>query len=176
MFQPIIVLFDSSVLYPAPIRDIIIELSNAGLYQAKWTEQIHEEWIYNLLKNRKDLTRKKLERTKNLMNQAVPDCLVKNYEGLIETIDLPDSKDRHVVAAAIISNCQIIVTSNLKDFPDETLQHFDIIAVNPDDFILDQLDLDHPRVLHSIKVIRERLKSPPLCQEEYLCIAESRII
>lgn len=90
MFQPITILFDSSVLYPAPIRDIIIELGINGMYQAKWTEQIHEEWITNLLENRNDLQRPQLNRTKELMNRAIPDCLVKEYEGLIEVVNLPD--------------------------------------------------------------------------------------
>lgn len=156
------------MLYPAPIRDIIIELGNKGLFQAKWTEQIHEEWIGNLLKNRSDLSRKKLERTRDFMNKALPDCLIRCYEELIDTIVLPDPNDRHVVAAAIQCNAQVIITSNIKDFPENILQQHDILAVHPDDFFLDQLDLDRPAFLHSIREIRKRLKNPPLGQEEYL--------
>lgn len=76
MFQPITALFDSCVLYSTPIRDIIMELGITGLYHAKWTEQIHKEWMDNLMVNRPDLPFEKLERTKTLMDQSIPDCLV----------------------------------------------------------------------------------------------------
>lgn len=172
MFRPITVLFDSSVLYPAPIRDILIELAINGLYQAKWTEEIHEEWIRNLLKNRKDLQRFQLERTKDLMNKSIPDCLVCGYKNLINIVNLPDPDDQHVVAAAIKSNSQLIVTNNIKDFPNNVLSDFDIESINADDFFLDQLDLNRPLFLRSIKEIRKRLKSPPKTSEEYLFILQ----
>jgi hypothetical protein len=69
------VVYDACVLYPAPLRDFLIELAAGGLFRAKWTDEIHEEWIGNLLANRPDLDRGKLETTRNLMNRAVIDCL-----------------------------------------------------------------------------------------------------
>jgi hypothetical protein len=67
------VLFDACVFYPAPLRDLFMHLAVLDLYHAKWTDQIHEEWIGNLLLNRPDLTREKLELTKSLMNLHVRD-------------------------------------------------------------------------------------------------------
>lgn len=129
------VLYDASVFYPANLRDLLMELAVTGLFRAKWSEQIHQEWISSLLKKRPDLSKDRLERTQQIVNQAVPDCLVKGYETLIKGLQLPDTDDRHVLAAAIHCNAQIIVTYNLKDFPKEILLPFEIEAQHPDVFL-----------------------------------------
>lgn len=103
-------IYDACVLYPAPLRDFLMWLALADLFKARWTEEIHAEWIRNILNNRSDLTLEQLTRTKNLMNTNVRDCLVTDYESLIETIELPDSDDRHVLAAAIHTKASTIVT------------------------------------------------------------------
>ncbi len=74
------------------------------------------------------------------MNDAVRDCLVTGYEDLIASLSLPDPDDRHVLAAAIRADADVIVTYNLKDFPAETLAPFDIEAQHPDDFLVSLLD------------------------------------
>ena len=93
---------DRCVLYPAPLRDLLMQLALTDLYRARWTEKIHEEWMRNVLKNRPDLSKEQLERTKSLMNRSVRDCLIEGYEFIIPSLDLPDPDDRHILAAAII--------------------------------------------------------------------------
>lgn len=93
--------YDACVLYPAPLRDLLLRLALTDLFRARWTDRIHEEWIRSVLENRPDLKPEQLERTRQLMNQAVPDCLVTGYEGLIDQLELPDPDDRHILAAAI---------------------------------------------------------------------------
>jgi len=88
-------------------------LALTDLFKARWTEEIHAEWIRNVLNNRSDLTLEQLTRTKNLMNANVRDCLVTDYESLIETLVLPDLGDRHVFAAAIRSKASIIYPHSL---------------------------------------------------------------
>ena len=97
----IIAIYDACVLYPAPLRDLLIQLGITGLFRPRWTEEIHDEWIRNVLKKRPDLNREQLNRTKQLMNQAIPDCLVTDYKSIIEGLKLPDPDDRHALAAAI---------------------------------------------------------------------------
>ena len=104
------VVFDAYVLYPAPVRDLLMEIAIAGLVAAKWSEDIHDEWLQNLAENRPDISREKLERTKELMDEAVPDAIVRNYEPLIECLELPDPNDRHVLAEAIKSGAQTVMT------------------------------------------------------------------
>ncbi len=157
----LIAVYDACVLYPAPLRDLLMSLTQSGLFQARWTEQIHDEWIRNLLKNSPHLTRERLERTKAKMNAAVRDCLIENYEPLIETLDLPDADDRHVLAAAILGGASIIVTFNLKDFPQSRLKAYGVAAQHPDDFVLKLLELDAPKVCFAIAQQRARLRNPP---------------
>ena len=167
MFSGFIVLFDASVLYPAPVRDLLIELAIEDMYSAKWSERIHKEWMENLLRKRPDLKREKLERTKKQLNESVEDCLVEDFENLIAGIKLPDQHDRHVLAADIKGQAQIIVTYNLKDFPDHALAEFGIEAQHPDDFFMNQSELDIATFLTVAKRIRKSLRNPPKSPEEY---------
>lgn len=82
MFSGFIVLFDACVFYPACVRDLLLELAAAALFRVKWTDQIHDEWIQNLLRKRPDLSAEKLERTRMLINASVEDCLIEGYEHL----------------------------------------------------------------------------------------------
>ena len=169
------VLLDACVLYPAPLRDLLIELATKGMFRGRGTDRIHDEWIRNLLKNRPDLKKNQLERTRKLMNERTLDCLVHDYEDLMKSISLPDQQDVHVLAAAIKAQAQIIVTYNIKDFPIEILKKFEIEAQHPDTFLRHQLDLKLSVFLSSVKNIRERLKKPPLSASQYLSILFSHL-
>lgn len=138
------------------------------LYRAKWTDAIHDEWTRNLLKARPDLQPEQLQRTRDLMNAHVRDCLVTGYETLIDAVALPDPHDRHVLAAAIRSGADLIVTLNLKHFPAAALQPYGIEAQHPDDFLASQLDLAPHIVCAAAKRHRASLKNPPKSVEEYL--------
>lgn len=145
-----------------------MHLATMNLFRAKWSNTIHEEWISNLLENRKDLKRKKLERTRALMDKSVEDCLVVNYEPLVDAIELPDPDDRHVVAAAIKSNADVIVTFNIKDFPADELKKYDLDAQTPDVFITHLLSLNPALVCLAAKNQRANLKNPARSINEYL--------
>lgn len=154
-----------------------MHLSLTDIIRAKWTNEIHDEWINSVLKDRKDLTKDQLYRTRDLMNQNVRDCIVENYSHYIPTIDLPDPNDKHVVAAAIHSSASVIVTYNIKDFPSATLQKFDIEAQqHPDEFISDLFDLDSALVCRAAKCQRLTLKNPPLDVDQYLKNLESQLL
>ena len=134
------VVFDANVLYPAPLRSFLMYLALSGEFRARWSNMIHEEWIRNLLKRRSDLDRETLEKVRDLMNSHVPGSVVTGFETLIESITLPDRDDRHVVAAAVKTRAEAIVTFNLKDFPISVLDPLGIVAIHPDDFIGNLLD------------------------------------
>lgn len=102
------------------------------------------------------------------MDRAVMDCLVSGYEPLIESLSLPDGDDRHVLAAAIVSGADAIVTFNLKDFPTANLKPYNIEVQHPDVFILNQFDLDASKVVIAAQRCRARLKNPPISAEDYL--------
>jgi hypothetical protein len=132
-----IVGYDANVLYPSLLRDLLIRIAQAGLGQAKWTNQILDETFRNLEANRPDLDPAALHRTRKLMIRAVRDCLVAGYEQLIPALQLPDPADRHVLAAAIKAHAQTVVTKNLGDFPPGILGCRKHRGAHPDEFVLD---------------------------------------
>ncbi len=148
-----------------------MRLALTDLFKARWTDEIHEEWIRSLME-KGDIERPKLERVRDLMDEHVRDAKVVDYQDLIETLELPDPNDRHVLAAAIRCNADAIVTCNLRDFPLEALNTYSIEAIHPDDFICYQLELAPGKVCNAIKTQREALKKPPKTTEEFLAILQ----
>ncbi len=133
-------LLDACVLYPAPLRDLLIFLVVKDLFRARWSDTIHDEWIRSVLANRPDLKREQLQRTRNLMNTHARDSLVTGFESLIDSLALPDPDDRHVLAAAIHAGADVLVTFNLVDFPASTLANFGVQPIHPDAFLLRLID------------------------------------
>jgi len=102
------------------------------------------------------------------MDGAVLDCLVEGYEKIIDGLELPDSNDRHVLAAAIKGKASVIVTFNLKDFPDENLSPYGVRAQHPDDFVLGLIARDADLVFQAFQSQQESLRNPPVSLEDLL--------
>jgi hypothetical protein len=138
-----IVIYDANALYPNTLRDLLIRIAQQPhLVQAKWTNDILDEMLRALQRNRSDITEEKASGLRGLINESVRDCLVTGHRPLIDALELPDPGDRHVLAAVIKAGAQLIVTRNLKDFPPKTLAQWDIRPKSPDHFVRDVIDLD----------------------------------
>ena len=159
---------DASVLYPALLRNILIRLAIDDLYRAFWSQHVQDEWTQALFRDRPDLPRAPIERTRRMMEDSIDDAMVSGYEPLIETLTLPDADDRHVLAAAIHCGARVIVTANLRDFPNATLALNDIEARHPDGFILGLLTDSPDEVLGTMRRLRRGLSKPPLTEAELL--------
>lgn len=163
-------ILDANVMYPVSVFDILAQFCIEGLFTAKWSQDIDEEWTRNLLANRPDLNKEHVYKRRDQQRIALPDWEVEKekYQSLIAAINLADINDRHVLAAAIAGHADSIVTFNIKDFPSDILDQYDIEAIHPDDFICLQLDLIPYQALTAIKHIRLRLKKPPYSAQELL--------
>jgi hypothetical protein len=168
----LIVLYDACVLYPAPLRDLLVRLALLDRFQARWTDEIHDEWTRNVLADRPDISSESLARCRRLMDLHVPDCLVTGYQSLIPTLALPDAEDRHVLAAAIHAGAGLIVTFNPSDFPASILGQFHIEAVHPDEFVARLWAEQADSVLKAVRLQRAGLKNPPRTAAEYLATLE----
>jgi hypothetical protein len=156
------VFLDASALYPSLLRNILMRLALRNLFRALWSECVQDEWTRAVLRDRPDLRREQIERTRRLMDENINDAIVCGYEHLIETITLPDPDDRHVLAAAIHGAAGIIVTANLRHFPAPTLSLFKIEARHPDAFIRGLLAASPLEVVGALRELREDLNNPPL--------------
>jgi predicted nucleic acid-binding protein len=170
------VIFDACVLVPMHLRNLLMWMSYSNLFRPGWTEEIHQEWIRNVIKieTRNDPSKDKgllqagLLKTKKDMELAVPGALVSGYEKFISDLEQTHIKDRHVVAAAIRSHADLIVTYNTKDFSAAELMEYKIRAIHPDQFLTDLSVIDPGTVISLSKVARTSLKNPKLSQEDYL--------
>ena len=166
MARPV-ALYDACVLYPFYLRDLLVRLALADLVQAKWTDEIHDEWIRNLSRDKGSAV-ERLTRTRRLMDGAVLDCLVTGYQPRIPNLTLPDPNDRHVLAAAIECAADVIVTKNLDDFPQAYLNQFGVEATHPDEFVLTLLENEPDAVLKILREQRAAYRDPALSADEFV--------
>lgn len=161
-------LFDANVLYSQPVTDIVVELASTRLFRARWSDDIHDEWIRNVHKARPDLTLEQLEKRRRAMDNALQQPCVTSYERLIEGLELPDKDDRHVLAAAIEGRADVIVTFNLKHFPSELLLPHGVEVQHPDEFLNFQRTLNETLFIKCVKNIRARLSQPKYDADTYV--------
>ncbi|MCL6460565.1 MAG: PIN domain-containing protein [Flavobacterium micromati] len=157
---------DTNVIYPIVIRDLLFWFAFYELYTPKWSTDIFREWKDVMI--RKGITNEEAEKRVQKANSAFPDALVLNYEGLIGNLTLPDENDRHVLAAAIKSNADVIVTNNLKDFPKEYLNSFNVSAKSADDFLTDIIDLNPEIAIKAFKEMVLNRKNPNMDEFQVL--------
>ena len=162
------VVLDACVLYDSYLRDFLLRLAEQELYQPFWSSIICEEVKRNLLK-RPNIMEGKINRIISLINEVFPEAMIDSYSKLpkVDEIQIND-KDKHVIAAAIKSNAQVIVTNNLKDFPNNILNEYAIDAQSPDTFLVNLFHLSKGKVINSFKDMQKEYTEPPVSTEE-LC-------
>ena len=160
---------DACVLYPVAVADSLLSVAATGLFAAKWTRKIEEEWINALERDRPDL-KGKLSYRCDQMRVAVPDWEIPfaAWSPLVPALELPDADDRHVLAAAIVGHADCVVTSNIKHFPNEVLERYSLHAIHPDDFLVNQWDLDELHVIAAFKGMRNRWKKPQATPDDFV--------
>jgi predicted nucleic acid-binding protein len=157
---------DTNVIYPVIIRDLLFWFAHYDLYTPKWSRNIFDEWI--TVMKRKSVPQEEAEKRVQKANLAFPDALVQDYDALLEGLVLPDPKDRHVLAAAIKTNADVIVTNNLKDFPASYLESFGLNAKSADDFLTDIIDLNSLTAVQSFREMVLYKKNPALNEYQVL--------
>ncbi|MDR3525602.1 MAG: PIN domain-containing protein [Acetobacteraceae bacterium] len=164
-----VAVLDANVLYPAPLRDLLLQLAFSGLFQARWSADIDDEWQRNLLIARPELA-EQIALTRAAMHRAMPDALVTGYEARVTDIALPDPDDRHVLAAAITAEANVIVTFNLKDFPPAALAPYGVEAQHPDAFLQSFITETPHLFFQAVLDCLSRLTRPPITADGYLKI------
>ena len=166
--DPPLVVCDANVFYSIVTTDLILSLGVAELVRPRWTVQIHDEWMRKLLANRPDLDPAKIAHRRQQMDEAIDDCVIAGYEELVPQLRLPDSDDRHVLAAAIHACARVILTYNRRDFPHRVLAPYGVTAQHPDDFLMTVMQRFSTEVGETLEEMRMRKTRPPLSQAALL--------
>ncbi len=169
-FEPTVAVFDACILYPFHLRNIVVQVAVDLLVEARWSDQIHDEWIRNLAADAPAIPLDRLQATCRLMNDALPGATVAGYEHLISTVNLPDPDDRHVVAAAIASGASVIITWNLRDFPASALKKFGLRRQTPDAFLAELYDHAPDLTVGSLANARRNLNKSRVSVSEFIDI------
>lgn len=151
-------LLDANVLYSVIARDLLFWFAYYDLFIPKWSEDIINEWKEVILE--KGFSEEEATKRINITNNAFKDAIIYEYQDLIPQLQLEDKDDRHVLAAAIKEKVDVIVTFNIKDFPDEYLSSFNIYAKHPDDFLVDIIDLNSDTAIEAFKEMVLSKKNP----------------
>jgi predicted nucleic acid-binding protein len=159
---------DASVLYPLPLRDMLLRVAETGLYEPRWSERILYEVRRNLIAKR-GATDTQADGLLNAMRRAfdtagVPEPAIERLESVMTN----DPKDRHVLATAVAANAQVIITLNLKHFPGNACEPFEIEPLHPDAFLLDLHSLDSNTAFEVVERQAAALARPPMTVEELL--------
>jgi len=155
--RPPVVLLDANLLYPFHLRNLLIQFGVERLIDVRWTDAIHAEWIDNLVADGR-ATRERLMQTLDIMRRALPGAEVRGYEHRIAGLVLPDTGDRHILAAAIEANASVLLTFNLADFPPDALVGHRVVPRHPDDFLCELHASDPEAVVAGVEAARQNLQ------------------
>jgi hypothetical protein len=173
-FEPSVAVFDACILYPFHLRNIVVQAAVDRLVEARWTDAIHDEWIRNLTVDAPAIPIERLQITRRLMTDAVPTAMVSGYEEHIPNVILPDPHDRHVVAAGIAAKATLILTWNLRHFPENELKKFGLRKMNPDEFLSELFDKAPELMIGSLANARRNLSKTRVSASDFISIVENQ--
>ncbi|SFR17992.1 Predicted nucleic acid-binding protein, contains PIN domain [Lentzea waywayandensis] len=159
------VFIDTCVLLKPYLCDTLLTISESGVYRPLWSRDVMAELDRNLRK--RGASEQQVAHRLEQMQQHFPDAEVTGYQHLVESMD-NDPKDRHVLAAAVWGGAELLVTENLKDFPDAAVKRFGIEVLHQDEFLLDQLDLAPELVIAALRRQVSRYRRAPRSVDELL--------
>jgi hypothetical protein len=170
--NPFVVILDANVLYPFRMRDVLLQFHVGGLYRARWTQEIMDEWIRSAIRDQPQAEANILSAAE-AMRAKLPECWLSGYEALIPQLVLPDENDRHVLAAAIRCNAQLIVSNNIRDFPENVLDEYGIEIATGEQVLAGTFELFPNRALECLQIVRQRLTNPRYDPREFVTMLDA---
>lgn len=166
--MPFAAVLDASVLYPLPLRDTLLRIAETELYDAYWSERILDEVVRNLVADKRS-SQQQARHLIDAMNAAFDGAAIpRTAVDRLEPSMTNEPKDRHVLAAAVASDAQVVVTLNLKDFPPESCEPFAVEPLHPDVFLMDLHGLNERAVYEAVVRQAATLRRPPMHLDELL--------
>ena len=162
------VVLDACVLYPAALRDFLLQLVEAEVFKGHMTATILDECFRSIQRKRADLNPERLRATRDAIEDAFGDLLIFDYEPLVDGLTLPDPDDRHVLAAAIQGGVPVVLTFNLRDFPAAVLAAHGVVAMHPDTFLAACVAESPDSVVAVVQKQADGLRNPPTTLNQLL--------
>lgn len=170
------VLADANVLASALKRNMLLSFAEQEFYRLRWSPTIMAETERTIVKliKRKDMPDPEAaaKRQCQRMCDAFEDAMVEGFEPLEAAVSGINTKDRHVLAAAVKTCASVIVTDNVADFPEGVCAPFDIRALSADEFFADAISLSPPHAVAVLREMRERLKNPEISPDRLITLCE----
>ncbi len=168
---------DACVLYRGVVTDFLLNAADQGLFDPIWSPLIADEWTRNL-EARGQIPAERIARRRQQMDDAFPGATCPCDSEVLNRVLLhcrtdKERKDAHVIATAVTADASVIVTHNLKDFPDHVFVPFAIAALKPDTFFCRLAAVDPVGAAASAKAHRLSMKKPSLLLDEYLALLKS---
>lgn len=162
---------DACVLYKAVLRDVLLTLGQYSFCQIRWSPHVLDEMERNIAE-RPTVGVDAAKRMRAVMESAFPEAAV-DPEAYIPLIDVMTNaeKDRHVLAAAVVARADVLVTSNLKHFPEVLCQPYNIEVQDPDTFLVHQFGLNKAVMVQTLKALTQRRRRPPMTNVQDLLSA-----
>lgn len=161
------VFLDTCVLLKPYLCDTLLSIAECRIYRPLWSAGVLAELDRNLRK--RGATAEQVAHRVDQMSRHFPDAQVFGYEHLIASME-NHPKDRHVLAAAVRGGAEVLVTENLRDFPESAVAPYSITVLHQDDFLLDQLDLSAVAVEAALRRQVSRYRRAPRSVEDLLTI------
>ena len=154
---------DTCVLFPTNLRDVILTIAEVGICQVRWSPDVLDELQWTYIKKAKvDAAKAEagVSYLLGIMTDAFPDAMVdRSYYAHAIPAMPNDAKDRHVLAAAIASRADVLVTANLKDFRMPAGFCYTEVQ-HPDDFLCYQLELAPQEFFHALEDLASNRRKP----------------
>jgi hypothetical protein len=164
MPSPVKALLDANALYSNHLRNLLLQLAQNDVFDARWSERIEHEWLGAM----EEQTRERIAaRTIPLIRSGFPGALVDGFDPE-RVIGATHWKDRHVASAAAAIAPSVLVTNNLKDFDFEALAALGVKVKNPDDFLTDLFDANPALVEAGTREAAGNLSHTMPSWDEYL--------
>ena len=160
---------DANTLYAAALRDILIELALAGAVRLHWSSEVLDELDRAILKVRPGTDPARLASRRSAMNAALPRALIAATEDGRSRFKLPDPDDEPIAAAAWEAHCSVLLTFNLKHFPEPLLAAVipPLAPMHPDAFLVKMMTENAAVSLPAIEAVRRQLRNPPMSLPDY---------
>jgi hypothetical protein len=159
------VFFDTNVVFGGALNDVVLTLAERGLYRPLWSVDVLAELRRNLIGAGIDSAA--VDYRIATMRSAFPDAEVTDYSDLTSAMTNEEG-DRHVLAAAVRANAEVVVTFNLRHFPSSSLAPYEIEARHPDGFLLDQLDLYEALTISGMLSVVSSYERPPMTIRQFI--------